>query len=516
MRAAFSVADVRAAEAVVMGRTPPGALMARAARGLAVACVRWLESRGLRVSGARVVVLAGSGNNGGDALFAAAHLASRGAAVAVVALGGAIHEAGAAAVARHGGRVMSADHPGAEAAVAAADLVLDGIVGIGGSGPLREGAARVAAAGRGRIVAVDLPSGIDPDTGEVADPDACVEAELTVTFGVIKPGLVLPDGCWQAGLVELVDIGLAPALSHATPVVESMTAPAAGALVPTPGRADDKYTRGVVGVVAGSAPYPGAGILCTGSSRLGGVGMVRYAGGVGDIVVSRWPEIVLAHAGPADAGRVQAWIVGPGAGTDADARDRLAQALAIDVPVLIDADAITCVADDTDLRRTVQQRSAPTLFTPHAGEFARLGGDLTALGGRLAAVRRLAAELSAVVLLKGAATVVAAADGTAAVSASGPPDLATAGSGDVLSGLVGSMLASGAARAAARGADFGDADVVRVAAAGAYLHGLAGRLAASGGRPVVSEDVLRAVPDAIAIARDATADEWANSFAQDR
>lgn len=506
MRAAFCVADVRAAEAVVMADVAPGALMAQAARGLAVACVRWLQARGRRVSGARVAVLAGSGNNGGDALFAAAHLASRGAAVTVVVLGSAIHPDGSAAVLAQGGRLVSADDPGAEAAVAAADLVLDGIVGIGGSGPLRRPAAQLAAAGRGRIVAVDLPSGIDPDTGEVADAQACVQAEMTVTFGVLKPGLVLPDGCWQAGLVELVDIGLVPALGGADPVLESMTAPAAGRLVPAPGRADDKYTRGVVGVVAGSAPYPGAGILCTGAARLGGVGMVRYAGGVGDIVVTRWPEIVLAHSEPKEAGRVQAWIVGPGAGTDDDARDRLAQALAIEVPVLIDADAITCVADDADLRRAVRQRSAPTLFTPHAGEFARLGGDLDAAGGRLAAVRRLAADLNAVVLLKGAATVVAAASGPAAVATSGPPDLATAGSGDVLSGLVGSMLAADAARAEARGTDFGNAEVVRAAAAGAYLHGLAGRLAAENGRPVVSEDVLRAVPDAVAIARAAAAD----------
>lgn len=506
MPEAYRVADVRAAESVVMAQVPDGALMARAARGLSIACVRWLEGRGLRVPGARVVVLAGSGNNGGDALYAAADLGRRGAKVDVVALSDSIHPGGAAAVLAVGGRVTSAadEVDAAVALVAGADLVLDGIVGIGGTGALRAPADRLAAAGAGRIVAVDLPSGIDPDTGEVVDAGACVQADLTVTFGVLKPGLVLPDGCWQTGLVHLVDIGLEPAIeaNGAEPAVVSTTAAEAAALVPMPGRTDDKYTRGVVGVVAGSVPYPGAGILCTGSARFGGVGMVRYAGGAPDPVVTRWPEIVLAHSGPKDAGRVQAWIVGPGGGVDDAARARLAEAIDIDVPLLIDADAITLVAEHDDLRAAVRARSAPTLFTPHAGEFARLGGDLSAPGGRLAAVRRLAADLGSVVLLKGAATVVAAADGVSAVSASGPPDLATAGSGDVLSGLVGSLLASRQGRAEADGSALTDADVVRIAATGAYLHGLAGRLAGAAGRPVVSEDVLNAVPEAIALVRN--------------
>ncbi|MDQ1249278.1 MAG: ADP-dependent NAD(P)H-hydrate dehydratase / NAD(P)H-hydrate epimerase, partial [Actinomycetota bacterium] len=202
------------------------------------------------------------------------------------------------------------------------------------------------------------------------------------------------------------------------------------------------------------------------------------------------------------AGRVQAWIVGPGAGTGAWTHARVAEALASDVPVLVDADAITLVAGDTALRAAAVARLAPTIFTPHAGEFARLGGDLAAPGGRLAAVRRLAADLHSVVLLKGAATVIAGATGTAAVSASGPPDLATAGSGDVLSGLVGSMIAAQAV-GAQTAAGFGDEDLVITAAAGAYLHGLAARLAMADGRPIVSEDVLAQVPAAIAAARGA-------------
>lgn len=519
MREAFSVAAIRAAEAAALADTGDGELMSRAARGLAVTCADILDSWLGRVSGARVVVLVGSGNNAGDALYAAAELGRRGAAVTVVMLAEATHPGGLEAALSHGGRRLSVAAAGpqpaasaldeAVAVVAHADLVLDGIVGIGGRGPLQPTAARLAEAAAGRTVAVDLPSGIDPDSGEVADPHACVRAEVTVTFGALKPGLLLPPGSDYAGLVTLVDIGLRPYLdARAAPAAgaasmdmaaaaASMDMAAAGRAVPVPGAADDKYTRGVLGVVAGSAEYPGAGILCSGAGRFGGVGMVRYAGGAVDQVVTRWPEIVPSRALPSESGRVQAWVIGSGAGVDDTARARLADVLATDVPVVVDADAITLVSQDSDLRAAVRARAVPTLFTPHAGEFARLGGDLSRAGGRLAAVRRLAADLRSMVLLKGAVTVIAGAEGTAVVSASGPPDLATAGSGDVLSGLIGSLVA-------ANHVD-DDAALALAAGAGAYLHGVAARLAAAGGRPIVSEDVLTALPDAIALARDVAA-----------
>ena len=500
MKQAFTVPAVRAAEAAAMAAAPDGALMDRAAATLAVVSARWLQARRGAVSGSTVAVLAGSGNNGGDALFAAARLAARGAKVTVCALADTLHPLGAAAVRRAGGRIVALADLDQDATVpaatlelvATAELVLDGIVGIGGRGPLRPVAAALAKAARGRVIAVDLPSGVDPDTGEVADPDACVAAEATVTFGVLKTGLLLPPASRFAGLVSLIDIGLQSYLTEAADAMQ-MDLATAGAAVPIPTATDDKYTRGVVGVVAGSDQYPGAGILCSGSARFGGVGMVRYAGGARTAVVTRWPEVVPSSELPSAAGQVQAWVIGPGAGVDQGARDRLADAVALEVPIVVDADAITLIAESRDLRAALAARKAPTLLTPHEGEFARLGGDLSKPGGRLAAVRRLAAELSSVILLKGAVTVVAAGSGTAMVSASGPPDLATAGSGDVLAGLVGSMVAANAV------AD--DAELTRVAAAAAYLHGVAGRLAAADGRPIVSEDVLTSVPAAIALAR---------------
>lgn len=482
-----------------MAVVPEGALMAQAATGLAHISRTWLEQTCGAVAGSRVVVLAGSGNNGGDAIYAGAWLARRGAAVTVVALSERVHELAVASLRRAGGRVIAVDDAATAGvtAVVGADLVLDGIVGLGGSGALRGPAVALSQAAQGRTIAVDIPSGVDPDTGAVADAEACVTAEITVTFGVLKPGLWLPPGRSHAGVVHLVDIGLHPVMTQAPTAFEVMDLATAGAYVPQPTATDDKYTRGVVGVVAGSAMYPGAGILCTGAARLGGAGMVRYAGAAVESVVTRWPEVVPAYEGPAAAGKVQAWVVGPGAGTDTAATVRLQEALASDVPVLVDADGITVVARDRQLQAAVAQRSAPTLFTPHEGEFARLGGDLNDAGGRVAAVAALAKRLAATVLLKGATTVVVAPDGSATVSTSGPPALATAGSGDVLSGLAGSMLAS------FRGDRTDPQWVAHAAAAAAYLHGLAGRLAAEGGRPVVSEDVLAFVPEAIALARAA-------------
>ena len=212
MRNAHTVADIRAAEQALMARVPPGALMQRAAAGLAAVCAGLVP----RVYGSRVVVLAGSGDNGGDGLYAAARLARRGARVLAVAAGTRVHEAGAQALRAAGGRLTGPGDPDLPATMNAADLVLDGLLGIGGRGGLREPQAALAAlaeaarAGGSRVVAVDLPSGVDADTGGVTG--AAVRADLTVTFGTWKAGLLVDPGAGHAGLAQLVDIGLAPYL----------------------------------------------------------------------------------------------------------------------------------------------------------------------------------------------------------------------------------------------------------------------------------------------------------------
>ncbi|MET8562434.1 NAD(P)H-hydrate dehydratase [Streptomyces flaveolus] len=473
MRTAYSVETVRAAERALMARLPEGALMQRAAAGLAAACAELLG----RVYGSRVVLLVGSGDNGGDALYAGARLARRGAGVTAVLLTpGRAHGAGLAALRRAGGTVTAADAASSDELVLRADLVVDGIVGIGGKGGLRPDAERLAgvvARSRAAVVAVDLPSGVDADTGEVRG--AALRADLTVTFGAYKPGLLVDPAREYAGVVRLVDIGLEPPPADA--VLEALQHAEVARLLPLPTGESDKYRRGVVGIAAGSARYPGAAVLAVSGALRGGAGAVRYVGPAGDAVIARFPETLVSDAGPAKAGRVQAWVVGPGAGDDAAT---VAEVLEADVPVLLDADGLR-LAD----RDAVRRRTAPTLMTPHAGEAAALLGvrreEVEA--ARLAAVRELAAVYRATVLLKGSTTLVADfAGGPVRVNATGTPWLATAGSGDVLSGLAGSLLAAG----------LGAADA---GSAAAYLHGLAGRFAAEGA-PTGAHDVASRIPEA--------------------
>lgn len=479
MRTAYCVETVRRAERELMARVPDGALMQRAAAGLAAACADLLG----RVYGRRVVLLVGSGDNGGDALYAGARLARRGAGVTAVLLSPEhTHGAGLAALRRAGGRtVVPAD---AEDAVRRADLVLDGIVGIGGRGGLRPEAAALAAlvaeAGPA-VVAVDLPSGVEADTGEVRG--SAVRADLTVTFGTHKPGLLVDPAREYAGSVRLVDIGLGGELP-AGPELEALQHADVAALLPVPGGESDKYRRGVVGIAAGSARYPGAAVLAVAGALRGGAGAVRYVGPAGDAVVARFPETLVSDRGPRQAGRVQAWVVGPGAGDDAAT---VAEVLAAEVPVLVDADGLR-LADAA----AVRGRAAPTLMTPHAGEAAALLGVAReeVEGARLSAVRELAARYRATVLLKGSTTLVADAGGAGVVrvNATGTAWLATAGSGDVLSGLAGSLLAAGLSP-------------LDAGSAGAYLHGLAGRFAARGA-PVGAHDVAEAVREAWRDVRD--------------
>ncbi|MFF9338804.1 NAD(P)H-hydrate dehydratase [Streptomyces sp. NPDC014773] len=473
MRTAHHVETVRAAESALMARLPEGALMRRAAAGLAAACCSLL-GRG-RVYGSRVVLLVGSGDNGGDTLYAGARLARRGAGVTAVLLGARAHDAGLAALRAAGGRVTEDPYE----ALAAADLVLDGITGIGGTGGLRPEAVPVARAARGSgavVVAVDLPSGVDADTGEVTGE--ALRADATVTFGTYKPGLLVDPAREYAGALRLVDIGLAATLPS-VPDAEALQHQDVARMLPAPAAESDKYRRGVLGIVAGSERYPGAAVLAVAGALRGGAGAVRYVGHARDAVIAAHPE-TLVHAGPpGKAGRVQAWAVGPGLGEGPGARLAVAEVLASDVPVLVDADGLRALDPET-----VRGRSAATLLTPHAGEAAALlGTDRAAVeAGRLAAVRALAARYGATVLLKGSTTLVCGPGGTGPVrvNPTGTPWLATAGSGDVLSGLAGSLLAAGLG-------------AVDAASCAAYLHGLAARRAAAGAGPITATEVADAL-----------------------
>ncbi|HSY16242.1 MAG TPA: NAD(P)H-hydrate dehydratase, partial [Jatrophihabitantaceae bacterium] len=308
-----------------------------------------------------------------------------------------------------------------------------------------------------------------------------VVADMTVTFGALKTGLVCGEGAIRAGDLRLVDIGLGPYLAESPSRV--LEAADVAELVPPPGPTDDKYTRGVVGVIAGSPQYGGAGVLATGAALHGGAGMVRYLGLAPEQIRARYPEVVVhavsgrAAIRPRDV-QVQSWVIGPGLGTGPDAAALLAEVLAVEVPVIVDADAITVLAREPGM---LHGRTAPTVLTPHDREFNRLPTDLDA--DRVGSARRAAAELGVILLLKGDATVVAGPDGSVYVNRTGTPWLGTAGSGDVLSGLIGALLARGL-------------HATLAAAAGAYLHGVSGQLAASAGPPTAS-DVLASLRAAL-------------------
>jgi hydroxyethylthiazole kinase-like uncharacterized protein yjeF len=499
MRYAHEVDEVRTAERALMARSPEGTLMRRAAAGLASVCARLLRSGragvigpGDGVYGARVVLLVGSGDNGGDALYAGATLARRGARVTAVLAGSKAHGGGLAALRSAGGRAIDVtgdDRP--VRAIEAADLIIDGMLGIGGRGGLREPYSTLAGhASRAvaTIVACDLPSGIDADTGVVSGP--AVHADVTVTFGTYKPGLFVDPGAAYAGVVELIDIGLGPYLGDPDACLPQSAD--VDLWVPHPERESNKYRRGVPGVLAGSETFTGAAVLAVGGAVRGGGGMVRFASArhAVELVRHRWPEAVttVVDDSLSEVGRVNAWTAGPGLGTDERAERLLAEVLATGLPVLIDADGLTVLARRRDLLR----RDAPTVLTPHAGELARLlGTEADQIEARrLEHVRRAADELGATVLLKGSTTVIGEAGRPVRVNPTGTPRLATAGSGDVLSGLIGAFLAGGAT-------------AMDAAAAGAYLHGLAGRLAASGPAPdadreapIGAYDVIEALPAA--------------------
>jgi ADP-dependent NAD(P)H-hydrate dehydratase / NAD(P)H-hydrate epimerase len=456
MRHYYTADQVREAEAPLLARLPDGALMRRAANGLATAIARELVLHTGGIAGRSVCAVVGSGDNGGDALWAVTFLRLRGTAASAVLLNPErTHQKSLAAFRKAGGRVV-------QSVPAATDLVVDGVVGISGSGPLRPAAAEVFSAVDEAdipVVSVDIPSGVDVATGAVSGP--AVRPALTVTFGGLKPVHALGD----CGRVELVDIGLELAPTD----VMSLDAADVAARWPAPGPKDDKYTQGVTGILAGSATYPGAAVLCTGAAVAATSGMVRYAGSAGQQVLSRWPEVIAAPTAGA-TGRVQAWAVGPGLGTDDAGASALWFALDTDLPVIVDADALTILAAHPDL---VVNRGAPTVLTPHAGEFERLAGSPPG-DDRVAATRRLADQFGATVLLKGNVTVIAEPGGPVYLNPAGQAWAATAGSGDVLSGVIGALLAAGLPTGEA-------------AAAAAFVHARAANLSAADPGP-------RAVP----------------------
>jgi len=496
MRPVYDATAIRAAEAKLFETRDPLLVMQDAAGQVANVVRQILQTQHKRVTGSKVVLLVGPGNNGGDALYAGAILARRGVAVTALTTESTCHEGGAHALVAAGGQLISVASviPGmADQALTQADVVVDGIFGIGGYGSLRGTAAEAVAriADGVAVVAVDLPSGV----AESPDSSTGVTAAVTVTFACLKPQLLHSPVRDQSGVVVVADIGLESALMDQPHVAQVLDERDVALIL---GRAMNqrdsyKYSHGVVGVAAGSAQYPGAAHLVVGAARHSGVGMVRCWGGepaVAAAVISRFPDVVSGAMDPGEDERATGWVVGPGFGTKDDSARVLREVLATSLPVVVDADALTMVAQHSDLREIIRDRPAVTVVTPHIGEFTRLGFDPDP--DRIAAAKHAAHELGAIMVLKGPGTIVASPDDEVYVDLMGTSALATAGTGDVLAGLIAGVIADPATR---------DVSSAAVAAA-VYVHGLAGRIATADNQPMTSWDLVAAVPKAMATVRE--------------
>lgn len=494
----FTADQIRAAEAPLLAaQAHPDQLMQSAAHAVFEAAEAMLGgSAGSAGSAGRVLVLAGPGGNGGDALYAGAELALAGQGVDALLTAGHAQQRALAAFSNAGGQVLET-LPDSSAEYA---LAIDGITGIGGFGGLREELADVVRwLRRVRVLAVDVPSGVDADTGEAGELH--ITADATVTFGGWRRAHALAPEC---GVQLLANIGLPgrplhaelldtmPEWAHDGPTLvlanravadpqgwpDTLSPlPAAPVQDVTPGPADDKYSGGVVGIRAGSAGYPGAAVLTVSGAVMATPAMVRYAGPEADGVVRVRPEVVVTRR-LEDAGRVQAWVFGPGAGTGEEAARELAWALEQQVPLLIDADGLTLITQHEHLRQAVASREEPTVLTPHDGEFSRLREAAgVRKSTRFEETLELAATLRATIVRKGRITLIAPEDDPNLIHAvdAGHSWAATPGSGDVLAGIMGAHVALSAALAEQAAA----AEVVTGAVTGAVtVHAVAAWLAA--------------------------------------
>jgi hydroxyethylthiazole kinase-like uncharacterized protein yjeF len=486
--ALLDVAGMAAADRIAIAAGTPGAvLMERAGKAVADAVDRRTPP------GARILVLCGPGNNGGDGFVAARLLARRGRPVTLALLGDRAKLSGdaAAMAAAWSGPVETPDAVQPQAH----GLIVDALFGAGLNRPLEgEAAALVSSinAAQRPVVAVDVPSGLSGDTGCATGP--VVAATETVTFFRLKPAHLLWPGRSLCGTVTLADIGIDPALvftPETPPILFANGPPLWRESWPCHAPDTHKYRRGAVLVVAG-------GLAGVGAPRLGAGAALRL--GAGLVTIACRSEALAAHAarGP-DAlmqravddreqlslllseRRLSAVLIGPALGLDAAARDAVMTVLRSDVPCVLDADALTLLAPSgARLPHLLGRREEACVLTPHEGEFQRLFSATSGIGtapSKLERARRAAAQAQAVVVLKGIDTVVAGPDGRAAINTTGHPALATAGSGDVLGGAIAGLLAQGM-------------PAFEAACAAVWLHGRAGEAL---GRGLIADDLPAAL-----------------------
>ena len=482
----LSVAQMYAADRAAMAAGVPGVdLMEQAGAAVAEAVL------GLG-SGGPVLVLCGPGNNGGDGFVAARHLADAGRAVRLALLGERDSLTGDAA--HHAGLWTGAAEPLDPGLLTGEELVVDALFGAGLARPL-VGAARAVVERLNElaspVVAVDVPSGVSSDSGAVLG-EVAVRARTSVTFFRKKPGHLLYPGRALSGAVAVADIGIPDGVLDDIGPDTWENGPALwGAAVPWRQAGDHKYRFGHA-LLRGGAEMTGAARLAARAALRVGAGLVTlaapraampiYAAASASVITAPLDSTGAFEALLADRRR-DAVLLGPGAGLTEDTRVAVSAALAGgERAVVLDADALSVFAGEPD--GLFEAIAGPAVLTPHEGEFARLFPDLTddeAAGGKLERARAAARRSGAVVLLKGADTVIAAPDGRAALNANAPPELATAGSGDVLAGLVVGLLAQGL-------------PAFEAAAAAAWLHGEA---AAGLGPGLISDDLPEALPEVL-------------------
>lgn len=438
----------------------------------------------------RILVLAGSGNNGGDGLVAARLLLETGREVVVALLGdrAALKGDAAAMAARWRGRTV----PLADASFEGQDLVIDALFGAGLSRPLdgRTAAAVAAANACGApILAVDMPSGVHGESGRPLG-EAHVRAAATVTFVRLKPGHVLLPGRILCGEIDLADIGAPPAAVAAAGARTALNRPELWRrAIPEPSIDGHKYSRGHVAVWSGPALSGGASRLAATAALRAGAGAVTLVGPRPALeahaahvtaVMLRESDGRAGWSGVLGDRRVSAWVFGPAAGTDPAARAALDEAFLAGGRAVLDADVFSIFADrPEELGAALEDGGVEAVLTPHEGEFARLMGDrVEKATSKLARAQAAAALIGATVVLKGPDTVAAAPDGRASIADNAPPYLATAGAGDVLAGLIAGLLAQGA-------------PAFEAASAAVWLHGEAAKAV---GRGLVADDLPGAIP----------------------
>lgn len=475
--------EMARADALTIASGIPGiALMRRAGEAVAAAARAMLPEDGA------IQVVAGPGNNGGDGFVAATLLRAEGRNVRLSLLGRreALRGDAALAAAVYSGPFEEIG----PATRFAADLYIDALFGAGLERPLTGDAARIVErlnASGAPILAVDLPSGVDGDSGAVEG--IAIRAARTITFFRRKPGHLLLPGRLHCGPTEVADIGIpdgvlatiGPLTFHNQPGLWRQE-------LRVPGPDDHKYVRGHVFVVSGPASS-------TGAARLAAAAALR--GGAGAVTVVSPPAALLVNAAHLTAVMVRSFhgagglatlledprpksvVVGPGNGVGAATRENALAVLASKAGVVLDADALSSFSGDPEaLFRAIHERGAPVVLTPHEGEFARI---FAIEGDRLSRARAAAARSGASIVLKGSDTVIAAPDGRAAINSNAPADLATAGSGDVLAGLIAALLSQGVPR-------------FEAAAAAVFMHGMAGEVC---GRGLIAEDLPGAMPEVL-------------------